>query len=190
MTGYIHISKRQPQAPAPSQGGGAPADPRVPAHYAKQITELRAALRREQTAAAQAKESRAKALRLADENAEQNRQLQTALDTARSEGHWLRNELNDARDANTALLADVADLSRQVTELKATRTAAAHGDVEAIITIRGTDLTTSRVDALAVHRALQAAGDSVLYHVRETAAQAAAAERATNTGTHLKAVSA
>ena len=67
MTGYVHISKRQAQEPTPAQGGDAPADPRVQAEYAKHVAELRAALRREQNAAARAKESRAKALRLADD---------------------------------------------------------------------------------------------------------------------------
>ena len=184
MTGYVHISKRQPQAPAPSQGGGAPADPRVPARYAKQITELRAALRREQTAAAQAKESRAKALRLADENAEQNRQLQTALDTASSEGHWLRNELTDARDANTALLADVADLSRQVTERDA-RIAELEdltvSDMEAKVTVSIQNMTGSRVDAHKLHSLMGAVGDVITLQTNNRAEQAAAP--------HLRAVS-
>lgn len=187
MTGYVHISKREEAAAAAATEHPAQ---RIPAQVAQRIARLEATLRKQYAIASEARASRDEAQRLADENAKQNRSLQTQIDKLGPENHALRAELTDARDANTALLADVADLSRQVTELKATRTAAAHGDVEAIITIRGTDLTTSRVGALAVHRALQAAGDSVLYHVRETAAQAAAAERATNTGTHLKAVSA
>lgn len=180
MTGYVHISKREEAAAAAATEHPAQ---RIPAQVAQRIARLEATLRKQYAIASEARASRDEAQRLAEAAAAVNRQLQIALDTVRAEGHWLRTELRDARDANTALLADIADLSRQVTDLKATQ--GAQGDVEAIITIRGTDLTTKRVDALAVHRALQAAGDSVLYHLHETAQKAGAAQRP-----HLKAVTA
>lgn len=202
MTGYVHHSKRPEAArPPAAPETSPPADPRVPARMSQEIAQLRAALRREHETAAQAKESRAKALRLADENAKQNRSLQTQIDKLGPENHALRAELTDAREANTALLADVADLSRQVTERDARIAeleAQAVGDIEAIITFRGKDMTTSRANAYTINRALGAVANVITLQMNGMAQNQAYAEHTAAeadqghrpTGTHLKAVSA